>query len=79
MEQLGEAHQVISITHLPQIASKGKSHFWVHKAQQGGNTVTRIKQLTEEERVGEIAKMLGGDKITEAAMVNAKELLNVLM
>lgn len=77
LEQLGKSHQIISITHLPQIASKGNSHYFVYKAQAGSKTVTRIKELNKEERVAEIAKMLGGERITDAALENAKELLGV--
>jgi len=75
MEELAQGHQVIAITHLPQIASKGDSHLYVHKGLENNRTVTRIRKLTHEERANEIAKMLGGDKVTEAALVNARELL----
>lgn len=76
MEKLAASMQVISITHLPQIASKGSSHFYVYKETQNGQTFTKIKQLEEDERVVEIAKMISGDKPTVNAMKNAKELLN---
>ncbi len=75
MEQLAEGHQIIAITHLPQIASKGTSHLFVYKALENDRTVTRIRKLTPDERATEIAKMLGGDKVTEAALENARELL----
>jgi DNA repair protein RecN (Recombination protein N) len=76
MEHLSENLQVITITHLPQIASKGQSHYLVYKDDEGAITNTRIKQLTEQERVLEIAKMLSGDKPGESALQNARELLN---
>lgn len=67
--------QVITITHLPQVASKGKSHLIVYKEESGKRAVTRIRPLTNEERVQEIAKMLSAGKPGEAALKNAKELL----
>jgi len=76
MEQLAQNLQVITITHLPQIASKGSSHYFVYKDDEADVTKTRIKQLTEQERVTEIAKMLSGDKPGESALQNARELLN---
>jgi DNA repair protein RecN (Recombination protein N) len=76
MEQLAQNLQVITITHLPQIASKGSSHYFVYKDDEADITKTRIKQLTEQERVTEIAKMLSGDKPGESALQNARELLN---
>lgn len=76
MEQLAQNLQVITITHLPQIASKGSSHYFVYKDDEADITKTRIKQLTEQERITEIAKMLSGDKPGESALQNARELLN---
>jgi len=75
MEKLSDNLQVITITHLPQIASKGSSHYFVYKDDEGATTYTRIKQLDEKERVLEIAKMLSGDKPGESALQNARELL----
>ncbi len=75
---LSQHMQVINITHLPQIASKGSSHFVVYKEiGASGTAVTCIKALTPDERVHEIAKMLSGERITDAAMANARELLGV--
>lgn len=76
MERLAENLQVITITHLPQIASKGNSHYFVYKDNSGETTNTRIKCLDNNERVLEIAKMLSGDKPGESALQNARELLN---
>ena len=76
MERLAENLQVITITHLPQIASKGQSHYFVYKDNDSATTYTRIRQLDEKERVVEIAKMLSGDKPGESALQNARELLN---
>jgi len=67
--------QVINITHLPQIAAKGKTHFLVYKENQELRSTTGIKLLTPEERVVEIAKMLSGEKMSDAAILNARELL----
>jgi len=75
MEQLANNLQVITITHLPQIASKGQSHYFVYKDDEGATTSTRIKQLNKPERVLEIAKMLSGDNPGESALQNARELL----
>lgn len=76
MEDLGTNLQVIAITHLPQIAAKGTSHFKVYKIQNGSSTSTNIGLLGTEERIEEIAQMLGGAKPSETAFMHAKELLN---
>jgi DNA repair protein RecN (Recombination protein N) len=75
MERLAQNLQVITITHLPQIASKGKSHYFIYKDDSAATTYTRIKPLSETERVTEIAKMLSGDNPGESALQNARELL----
>jgi DNA repair protein RecN (Recombination protein N) len=75
LEQMSDTMQVLTITHLPQVASKGKSHLFVYKEEGGKRTVTRIKTLDKEERVQEIAKMLSAGNVGEAAIKNAKELL----
>lgn len=76
MSDLGDKMQVMSITHLPQIASKGKHHYKVFKEETHETTFTRITQLSKEERVNEIAQMLSSSKITQVSMENAKELLS---
>jgi DNA repair protein RecN (Recombination protein N) len=73
---LAGRHQVICITHLPQIAKFGDHHFSISKHVSGGRTKTFIKRLNGDERVKEIARMLGGEKITPATMVHAREMLN---
>jgi DNA repair protein RecN (Recombination protein N) len=75
MERLAENLQVITITHLPQIASKGESHYFVYKDSESNTTYTRIRQLDKQERILEIAKMLSGDNPGESALQNARELL----
>jgi DNA repair protein RecN (Recombination protein N) len=75
ISELGKSIQVINITHLPQIASKGQTHFFVYKEETSSGTATKIKQLSDTERVTAIARMLSGQTLTEAAMKNAKELL----
>jgi DNA repair protein RecN (Recombination protein N) len=75
MEQLAGNLQVITITHLPQIAAKGQSHYFVYKDDEADTTRTRIKQLNRDERILEIAKMLSGDKPGDSALQNARELL----
>jgi len=69
--RLGTHSQVVNITHLPQIAAKGGEHFLVYKQ----NGATHIRPLSAEERVAEIAKMLSGSTVTDAAMSQARELL----
>ena len=69
--------QVISITHLPQIAAKGQVHYKVYKKDNEHETVSHIRRLTQEERIEELAKMLSGESVTEAALQNARELLKV--
>lgn len=77
MMEMGEANrQVISITHLPQIASKGKVHYKVFKQDSETETNSNIRRLTDEERINEVAQMLSGATLTEAALHNAKALLN---
>ncbi len=77
MQQMGHNMQVISITHLPQIAAKGATHYKVYKMDDEKSTTSNIKQLTDEERIHEIAQMLSGSSLSEAAVNNAKELLKV--
>lgn len=76
MHKMGANMQVITITHLPQVASKGDTHLFVYKEEVGKKTVSRIKQLTDKQRIEEIAKMLSAGKPGEAARENAKELLS---
>jgi DNA repair protein RecN (Recombination protein N) len=74
--KMGAEMQVVAITHLPQIASKGGHHLFVYKNEDEDQTVSQIRQLTKEERVNEIAKMLSNSNPTISALKNAKELLN---
>jgi DNA repair protein RecN (Recombination protein N) len=67
--------QIINITHLPQIAAKGDAHFVVYKYEKSGKTFTSIKQLGENERVEELAKMVGGENLTDTTLKTAQELL----
>lgn len=79
MQEMGKAdRQVISITHLPQIAAKGETHYKVYKEDTDTETNSHIRQLNNEERINEIAHMLTGATLTEAALNNAKALLNNL-
>ena len=71
----GAGQQVLAITHLPQIAAKGKTHYFVYKDDTGSRTLTHIRQLDNEQRITELAHMLSGSKVTEAAKENAKQLL----
>jgi DNA repair protein RecN (Recombination protein N) len=76
IKQLSGNLQVVNITHLPQIAGKGDHHFKVYKEQVNGKVNTGIRLLSKDERRTEIARMLSGEKITEAALSNADELLS---
>lgn len=75
LEKMAENMQVLNITHLPQIAAKGKHHFKVYKFDQDDQTFTSIRKLSEKERVEEIAEMLSGENFSETAMKTAEELL----
>ena len=75
IDEMGRNMQIFSITHLPQIASKGDTHILVYKETDGGQTKSRLKILTPQERVMEIARMLSGEVLSEAAIENAKYLL----
>ena len=77
MRQMGSSDkQVISITHLPQIAALGTTHYKVEKHDTSAGTTSRLRKLTDEERVAEIAQMLSGSDVSEAALQNARELIN---
>ncbi len=76
MQDMGVNMQVITITHLPQIASKGVQHYKVFKGEEAGVTTSNLKLLSEEERIREIAEMLSGKDVSESALTHAKELLN---
>jgi len=75
LKQVATRHQVLSVTHLPQIAALADAHYVVEKDVEQGRTVTRVKELSERDRVAEIARMLGGIKITDQARRHAEELL----
>lgn len=77
MLEFGQSMQVIAITHLPQIAAKGKTHYQVYKSDDEKATRTNLRRLTNEERLLEIAGMLSGAKITDAAVQNAKVMLGL--
>ena len=76
MGEMSTHMQILSITHLPQIAAKGEQHIKVYKEDRQNTTVTHLKQLSQEERIVEIAQMIGGKNITDTTLANAKELLN---
>lgn len=76
MQDMGVNMQVITITHLPQIAAKGLQHYKVYKGEENGVTTSNLKLLSYDERVVEIAEMLSGKDISESALTHAKELLN---
>ncbi len=75
MKAMSERHQIIAISHLPQIAAKADDHYFVFKDHGGAKTTSSIRKLDAKERVSEIAKMIGGEKPSNAALENAEELL----
>jgi len=77
LRELGERHQVLCVTHLPQVAACATHHFQVSKATRRGSTTTSIQGLDEAARVDEIARMLGGLTITETTREHAREMLGV--
>ena len=77
MKEISRNIQVITITHLPQVAAKGDNHFKVYKQDTADSTHTSVRRLGDEERVMEIAAMLSGDRVSDAAIDNAKILLNI--
>ena len=78
MQEMGRMErQVISITHLPQIAALGSHHYRVSKEETPQGTISRMEELTEQQRIGEIAQMLSGSDVSDAAIQNAKELLRI--
>lgn len=77
MQAMGKNMQVITITHLPQVAAKGHIHYKVYKEVEGEETVTHLTQLSIEERVHEIAEMLGGKEKTQSALEHAQQLLSI--
>ena len=78
MQDLGTKMQVITITHLPQIAAKGKIHYFVYKEDTQDRTLTHIRHLSDLERINEIARLLSGSEKTQAAVENAKVLLGII-
>uniref|UniRef100_A0A486XVL5 DNA repair protein RecN n=1 Tax=Rheinheimera sp. BAL341 TaxID=1708203 RepID=A0A486XVL5_9GAMM len=75
LRQLGESTQIICVTHLPQVASQGHQQLFVEKYTDGMATETRMRQLSDEERISEIARLLAGENISASALANARELL----
>jgi len=75
LNEMGKQHQLICITHLPQIAARGQKHFHIYKQNSEHQTFASVKELVGAERLQEIAAMLAGDNITEGALRNAEELL----
>jgi DNA repair protein RecN (Recombination protein N) len=76
LKELSERHQVVSITHTPQIASRADAHYFVYKTVDGNRTITRIRLLNHDERIRSIAVMLSGNPPSESALATARELLN---
>jgi DNA repair protein RecN (Recombination protein N) len=77
MKTMSEHHQLITITHLPQIAARGDAHYFVFKDSSSKKTISNIRALSETDRVVEIAKMIGGDNPSKTALQNARELIGI--
>lgn len=75
MAEIADGMQVFAITHLPQVAVKGNTHFLVFKQDEGERTVSYVKELDREQRIREVARMLSGKEINDAALSNARALL----
>ena len=75
LRQLGESHQIICVTHLPQVAAQGNHHLKVSKSQAGNTTLSQVSMLGRNERIEEVARMLGGATITDTTRRHARELL----
>jgi DNA repair protein RecN (Recombination protein N) len=75
LKEIGRKRQVLCITHLPQIAALGDSHYVVSKQEHKGRTITNVQQLDQKQRVDELARMLGGSKITETTIKHAREMI----
>lgn len=78
LKSLAKFHQIIAITHLPQIAGLGDVHFMVEKNDIAGRVVSSIKMLTAEERIREVAKLMSGEEITDSSLKSARELMGIL-
>jgi DNA repair protein RecN (Recombination protein N) len=76
LKELASTHQIISITHLPQIAAMSNNHFYVSKKDAGNETVAEIKKLSEEEKISEVARLLSSEKVTASSLKTAKELIS---
>jgi len=75
LKDLSKYHQVIAITHLPQIAGLANHHYLIKKIQQDSRVISSIKKLQDKERITEVAKLLSGEKVTESSIESAKELV----
>jgi DNA repair protein RecN (Recombination protein N) len=77
LKKLSQFHQVVTITHLPQIAGLADTHFVVEKIEDKKRAITRMRKLDIEERVSEVAKLMSGAEITESGLESAKELMGI--
>jgi DNA repair protein RecN (Recombination protein N) len=75
LKEFSTSAQIINITHLPQVAARGNAHFKVYKYEENGKTFTSVKQLGDSERIEELAKMVGGENVTDTTLKTARELL----
>ena len=78
MCDIGKTHQLIVVSHLPQIAAQGTVHFSVRKEEKNGRVRVTVEELSSERRIHDIAKLLGGEEITAQTLANARELLQLM-
>ena len=78
LKKIAEDHQIVCITHLPQIAAAGSSNYRIYKDSDDTSTYTHVESLSEEEKTREIARLLGGDNITDTTLKSAEELIEGL-
>jgi len=77
LRQLAEQRQIICVTHLPQVAAQGQTHLFVNKEKDDNQTQTQVQSIDMKKRIYEIARMLGGVKISEKTLAHAKEMLGI--
>ena len=77
MKQLGQSVQVLAVTHLPQVAACADQHFLVAKALRDGATCSDVRAITGEARVAEVARMLGGERLSSTSLAHAQEMLDL--
>jgi DNA repair protein RecN (Recombination protein N) len=76
LKRMGENMQLIAISHLPQVAARADHHFKVEKLESGDRTISRVRELNEDQKVEEVARLMSGETISQEALLNARSLMN---